>query len=200
MALAQGRDWALWLEEFRALRLFVQRPRERPGVGDRRARRAHVIDYWLRDGLVERRGPPAARPARGLGERIADHRRAMAKLHGDRRAIAAPGAIGALEFTLAMRGAGSVRELYEPTRPGGLPWTDASAASAVREICATLRRIVSDVGWAARERRAQRAALRRPPRADRRDRDRAAPGSAWRREDVLRALGQEAHCAAARTT
>ena len=197
----KGEDWALWLEEFRALRLFVSDlGSDLVWAIDARGV-PHVIDYWHEmDWWNDEVLRPLARREGELGERIARDRRAMAKLHGDER-TAARRAIDALErqrariereFYLACEAQDRVRELYEPTRPGGLPWTDASAASAVREICATLRRIVSDVGWAAREH-----VERNAPRygAHRALIDAIAielrPSSAWRREDVLRALGQE---------
>jgi hypothetical protein len=197
----KGEDWALWLQEFGALRLFISDlGSDLVWAIDARGV-PHVIDYWHEmDWWNDEVFRPLARQEHELGERLARDRRAMAKLHGGERS-AARRAIKALErqrariereFYLACEAQERVRELYEPTRPGGLPWTDASVAVAVREVCATLRRIVSDVGWAAREhveRNAPRYGAHRVL-IDAIEIE-LRPGSAWRREDVLRALGQE---------
>ena len=197
----KGEDWALWLQEFGALRLFISDlGSDLVWAIDARGV-PHVIDYWHEmDWWNDEVFRPLARQEHELGERLARDRRAMAKLHGGERS-AARRAIKALErqrariereFYLACEAQERVRELYEPTRPGGLPWTDASVAVAVREVCATLRRSVSDVGWAAREhveRNAPRYGAHRVL-IDAIEIE-LRPGSAWRREDVLRALGQE---------
>lgn len=197
----KGEDWALWLQEFRGLQLFVSDlGSDLVWAIDARGV-PHVIDYWHEmDWWNDEVFRALARHEKELGERLARDRRAMAKLHGDER-IAARRAIASLErqrariereFYLACEAQDRVRELYEPTRPGGLPWTDASVAAVVREICATLRHIVSDVGWAAREHVERNAPCYGAHRVliDAIEIT-LRPGSTWCREDALRALGQE---------
>lgn len=195
----KGEDRALWLQEFGALKLFVSDLGTDPvGAIDARAV-PHVADYWHEmDWWADEVFRPLARHERGLREALARDRRAREPLHGEER-VRARRALDRLErqracaereFYAACEAQDLVRRLYQPTQPDGLPWTDARVDAAVQQIRATRRRIVHAAGWAAREhveRNARRYAAHRVLR------DALVielrPGSPWRREEVLRALG-----------
>ena len=197
----KGEDWALWLQEFGALKLFISDlGSDLVWAIDARAV-PHVVDYWHEmDWWADEVFRPLARHEKELREGLARDRRAMERLHGQER-VEARRALDRLErqraraereFYAACEAQDLVRRLYQPTQPGGLPWTDASVEAVVQQVRATLRRIVHAAGWAAREhveRNARRYAAHRVLM------DAITielrPGSPWRREEVLRALGQE---------
>ena len=202
----KGEDWACGSKSSRAAALR-QRPGERPGwaIDARRAPRHRLL---ARDGLVERRGPPAARPREGSSASASPA--TAARWRSSTATSASPRAGRSTRSSGSARDRTRVLPRVRGAGPGAralradAPWRPAvdrrerglGGAGDLRDAAPHRER--RGLGRP-RARRAQRAALRRPPRADRRDRDRCARQRVAPRGRAAGA-GPGARCAAARTT
>jgi hypothetical protein len=197
----KGEDWALWIEEFGGLRLFISDlGSDLVNAVDARAV-PHIIDYWHEvDWWSETLFVPLSRHEARLRNEVLAARRVFTAAHGEPR-VQARRAMERLErqrattereFFFACEAQERLRELYQPLDPRGLPWTEASVAATLAALSATLRRIVHPAGWATRE-HVERNAARYGTHRVLMD---ALPialrkGSPWSRGDVLRALALE---------
>jgi hypothetical protein len=199
----EAADWALWTEEYTALKLFVSDlGTDLVGAVDAREL-AHIIDYWheiewWREHLFE----PLAREEqrhRAARDKARAAARAVKGTEAERReARNAAGraetarARAEREFYLACEAEELLRALYEPLRSNGLPWTEAAVERVLAEMDTVLNKILHEAVLKAQKHlwtnaarygthRVLFAALKIELRA----------GSPWRRDEVLAALAQE---------
>lgn len=184
----------------------IERKARRSGApGAEPVRVAHllrqIIDYWHEmDWWEDEMFKPLDRLHEALRKEIAEGTAKLAGLHGAdrveaRRVLACVvrrRATVEREYYVACEAQEQVRVLYQPLRPDGMPWTEADVVAAIDGVRTTLRRIVHEVGWSARE-HVERHAHRYGTHRVLMDaiEVKLRPGSPWTRRDVFGALSQE---------
>lgn len=196
----QAEDWALWLEEFKVLRLFISDlGTDLVGAVDAREL-PHIIDFWhemdwWREHLFEPLAKAELQHQRARDKLRARQRRcegeALRLLRNEAAREETARARAEREFYLGCEAEGLLRETYAPLRPCGSPWTEATVQATLAALDATLQRISHVAASKVQDhvaRNAHRYGTHRVLFESLSVKVKA--GSEWTREEVLQTLAQ----------